>query len=380
MKNRSSTTSRIPSLIGAVAAALLGFSGTTSAQVTGTIKIDAPLSLTGVAAFAGIAEKEGMDYAIEEINNSKFLGDAKIAANYVDVALATDQAVTAVRGFLRGDAVAIVGLTIGNHSLAVAPLAQQAKMPLVVANTGGIKDLTKPGEYIYQMDVGQYLYVNRMGEALKAKGVKSTSVLYNDDVPAVMDLWSAYKDSAFPQNGIKVMNAKAVVSTTADFSAAVTSLLEGNPDSIGILARGGAVTVINQLRQAGYKGVIYGQAGLAGGVALKAAPATNGVLFTANAAAGSPYPSMENFFKGFKAKTGKDAFSFTAQGYDAVWAVARAIKNAGCATRDCVQKGLTQLMNTGMDGALGKLTFKNRDAVGPGAVLQINNGKEEFVK
>ena len=52
---------------------------------------------------------------------------------------------------------------------------------------------------------------------------------------------------------------------------------------------GGAVTVINQLRQAGYKGVIYGQAGLAGGVALKAAPATNGVLFTANAAPGSPY-------------------------------------------------------------------------------------------
>ena len=367
-------------VLGALAAAVLGFHGAASAQVTGTIKIDAPLSLTGVAAFAGIAEKEGMDYAIEEINNSRFLGEAKLAANYVDVALATDQAVAAVRGFLRGDGVAIVGMTIGNHSLAVAPLAQQGKMPLIVANTGGIKDLTKPGEYVYQMDVGQYLYANRMGEALKAKGVKSTAVLYNDDVPAVMDLWGAYKDGALPQNGVKVTNAKSVVSTTADFSAAVTSLLEGNPDAIGLLARGGAVTVINQLRQAGYKGVIWGQAGLAGGVALKAAPATNGVLVTANAAAGSPYPSMESFFKGFKAKTGKDAFSFTAQGYDSVGAVARAIKTAGCTSRECVQKGLTALMNTGMDGALGKLTFKNRDAIGPGAVLQINNGKEEFVK
>ena len=90
-------------LLGTLAAAVLGFHGAASAQVAGTIKIDAPLSLTGVAAFAGIAEKEGMDYAIEEINSSRFLGDAKLAANYVDVALATDQAVTAVRGLLRGD-------------------------------------------------------------------------------------------------------------------------------------------------------------------------------------------------------------------------------------------------------------------------------------
>ena len=97
-------------LLGTLAAAVLGFHGAASAQVAGTIKIDAPLSLTGVAAFAGIAEKEGMDYAIEEINSSRFLGDAKLAANYVDVALATDQAVTAVRGFLRGDGGAIVHL------------------------------------------------------------------------------------------------------------------------------------------------------------------------------------------------------------------------------------------------------------------------------
>lgn len=343
------------------------------------ITIDAPLSLTGPAAFAGISEQEGMNYAIEEINSSGYLGSAKLAANYVDVGISTDQATAAVRGFAAGTAPAIVGLTIANHALAVAPLAQRGGVPLLVANTGGLSNLTQSGDHIYQIDVGQYLYAGKMADALKSKGVKTTAVLFNDDVPAVLDLWNAYK-TELPRAGIETTTAKNVVSTATDFSAAITSVLAGNPDAIGVLTRGGSPTVIGQLRQLGFKGIIWGQAGLAGGVAVKAAPVTEGVLFTANAAASSPYPSMEKFFAGFKAKTGKDAYAFAAQGHDAVWAVARAIKSSGCISRDCVQKGLVALMETGFDGALGKLTFKDRNAIGPGAVIQITNGKEEFVK
>jgi branched-chain amino acid transport system substrate-binding protein len=350
-----------------------------AADISGTIKLDAPLSLTGVAAFAGLSEQDGMTYAVDEINSSHYLGDAKIVLNYVDVALSTDLATTAVRGFVADDSVAIVGLTIGNHSLAVAPLAQRAGEPLLVANTGGIKTLTQVGDHIYQMDVSQYLYADKMVLALKDKGVKTTAVIYNDDVPAINDLWAAYKDE-FPKAGITLTTVKVVASTTTDFSATITSVMDGNPDAIGIVTRAGSPSVIAQLRQLGYKGVLWGQGGLAGGVAVKAAPATEGVLYTANAGAGSPYPSMEKFFKGYKEKTGKDAYAFAGQGYDAVWAVARAIKLAGCVSRECVQKGLTILMSTGFDGALGHVTFRDRNEIGPGSVLQIVNGKEAFVR
>ncbi|MER2535138.1 MAG: ABC transporter substrate-binding protein [Rhizobiaceae bacterium] len=346
----------------------------------GTIKLDSLLSLTGAAAFAGVSSQEGMDFAVEEINSSGYLGSAKLAVNYVDVALSTDQATAAVRGFIDGGAVAVVGLTLGNHALAVAPLAQRAQMPLIAVNTGGLTALTQAGDHVYQVDVAQFRYAGKMADALKDLGVKTTAVLFNDDVPAIRDLWNTYNSTELPRVGIKTEPVINAVSTATDHSAAITTMLAANPDAIGVVTRAGSPTVIAQLRQLGYKGVIWGQAGLAGGVAVNAAPATEGVLFTANAAAGSPYPTMEKFFSGYQQKTGKVGFAFAAQGYDAVWAVARALKTSGCASRECVQKGLSELMKTGYEGALGAVTFQDRNAIGPGAVVRIKNGKEEFVK
>lgn len=346
----------------------------------GTIEIDSLLSLSGPAAFAGLSEQEGMDFAVEEINGSGYLGDAKLQVNYVDVALSTDQATAAVRGFIDNDSVAIVGLTLGNHALAVAPLAQRAGVPLIAANTGGLTALTQAGDHVYQMDVAQFLYAGKMADVLKEKGVETTAVLYNDDVPAIRDLWNTYSQEAFPRVGITAEPVINVVSTATDHSAAITTMLASNPDAIGVVTRAGSPAVIGQLRQLGYEGIIWGQAGLAGGVAVNAAPATEGVLFTANAAGGSSSPSMEKFFSDYQAKTGKPAFAFAAQGYDSVWAVARALKSTGCVSRACVQAGLQELMETGFEGALGEITFEDRNAVGPGAIVQIVDGKEEFVK
>lgn len=353
--------------------------GTAWAELAPTIRFDAPLSLTGVAAFAGLSEQQGMDLAIEEINSTGYLGSSKLVANYIDVATSTDQAVASARGSADSDVVAIIGYTIGNHALAVAPLAQRAGLPMIVANSGGLTELTNVGDHVYQTDVGQQLYAHKLAEVLAERGVKSTAILYHNDVPAVLDLREAYL-GVFPTLDITVTQDLGTISTTQDFTAMVTTLMSGDPDAIGVITRGGSPGIIAQLRQLGYGGVIWGQAGLAGGVAVKAAPATEGVLFTANAAKGSTFPTMEEFFVKAEAATGGEVYAFAAQGYDAVWALARALKEAGCSTRDCVQQGLQALMASGYSGALGDVTFQDRNAHGPGVVIEIKDGKEEFVK
>lgn len=356
-------------------------SGGSAGALSGQIKLGSPLSLTGAAAFAGISEKQGMDFAIQQINDQHYLGDATLSAQYVDVAVDTNQAIAAVRGFAGDTSVeAVVGNTLSNHALAIAPVAQQGQIPLLVANTGGLDNLTTIGPFVYQIDVRQSSYASKMGDVLKSKGVKNTAAVVNDDVPAITSLWSTYTGSVLPKSGIKVDNVQKLPSTATDFSAVVTSVMAGNPQAIAIMTRAGTIPIITALRHAGYKGVIWGQAGLAGGVAANAAPVTEGVLFTANAAPGSNIPSMQKFFTAYQQQYGKDAYAFAAQGYDAVWAVARAAKNAGCTSRSCIQKGLTQLMKTGFDGALGPLKFSDRNAVGPGAIVEIKEGKETFVK
>jgi branched-chain amino acid transport system substrate-binding protein len=350
-------------------------------ELTGEIKLGAPLTLSGAAAFAGLSEQQGMDFAIKQINEEKYLDEATISAEYVDVGLETDQAVAAVRGFATDDSIAaIAGNTLSNHALAIAPVAQQASVPLLVANTGGLDELTTIGDFVYQIDVRQKSYADKMAAELSDRGVTTTAAIVHDDVPAITSLWEAYEEDYFPEADIEVTEVQKTPSTATDYSAAVTSILADDPDAVGIMTRAGTVQIIQALRQGGYQGVIWGQAGLAGGVAANAAPVTEGVLFTANAAAGSDVPSMEEFFTAYEEEYGEQAFAFAAQGYDAVWAAAHAAKNAGCITRECIQEGLTELMDTGFEGALGELTFEDRNAVGPGAIVEIVNGKETFVR
>jgi branched-chain amino acid transport system substrate-binding protein len=103
------------------------------------------------------------------------------------------------------------------------------------------------------------------------------------------------------------------------------------------------------------------------------------VLFLVSASPLSPEPSSQAFFKAYEAKTGKAGGTPEAQGYDAVWLIARAAVAAGCLERDCVKKGLAQVAADGFDGALGALTFDGRVAVAPGVVLTIKDGKEAMV-
>jgi branched-chain amino acid transport system substrate-binding protein len=346
--------------------------------LSGTITISAPLSLTDVAAFAGLDSQKGMEFAIEEINESGYLDDATLKADFVDVALDDDKALSAVRGAISSDAVAIVGMTLGNHSLAAAPIAQQSKIPFVVVNSGGLKDVTAVGDYVYQTDVSQFRYADKMTEELQTRGITETSVIWNDDVPAVIDLHAAYEE-LFPDFGIEVAEDNPVASTTTDFSAVATSVAKDNPQSVAVLTRS-PVPIIEALRNAGYEGQIWSQAGLAAGVGAGAAPTTDGVIFTANAAAGSDIPSMEKFFTAYEAANGEGAYAFAAQGYDAVWAVARAMKASGCSTRECVKDGLADVAADGYEGALGDVTFEDRNAVGPGVILEDMDGQENFVR
>lgn len=355
--------------------------GTSADGLTGEIKIGVPLSLTGVAGFVGTSSREGMEYAIEEINDSGMLGEAELVAEFVDVAADPNQAVAAVRGF-GGDSsiAAIVGNTMSNHALAIAPVAQQAGLPFVAVNTGGDSQLTSVGDHVYQVDVRQSTYADKMGEELAELGVSTTAVVVNNDVPAIAELWDVYREDVLPAADIDVATVEELPSTATDFSAVVTSVLAADADSVALLTRAGAVQMITQLRQAGYEGVIWSQAALGGGAAVAAAPVTEGVLYTVNAAAGSDIPSMSEFFEGYRAAYGKDGYAFAAQGYDAVWAVAYAIENAGCGTRACIQDGLQELTETGFEGALGDLTFTDRNAIGPGAIVTIRDGAETFVR
>jgi branched-chain amino acid transport system substrate-binding protein len=388
MKGRNMALNRTSTpLVGIAAAAVLALAGCGSDgaaasgdDLSGTITVGVPLSLTGVAGAYGEEQRRGIEYAVDEVNASGILGEATIAVKVVDVKEDANQAVTATRGLVADrSVVALAGNTLSNHSLAIAPLAQQSGVPLIVAN-GADSALSEMGDFIYQMDVRQSSYATKMAEELATRGVKTTAIIANDDVPAVSELVEVYEASALPDAGVDVTTSKTVPSTSTDFSAVVTNALAEDSDAIGVLTRAGAVPIITALRQAGYDGVIWSQAALGGGVAVAAGEVAEGVLYTVNAAAGSPISTMEEFFTGYEERFDRPATAFAAQGHDALWAVALALESAGCGSRECVQEGLGDLMEEGMDRALGPITFEDRAAQGEGTVVNVADGRETWVR
>ena len=325
-----------------------------------------------------------MQFAASQIASSGYLGKTKVSFKWGDIGTGTPaQAVNVVRSMTSAGAPVIAGMTFSVQVPAVVPITQQASTPLVIVNAS-INGVTKLGSYVFSVDVPQVSYSSKLVDALAAKGVKSTAIIYDNGDPAIQGIDSTYQKSLLAAKNIKLAANVTASSSQADFSQVVSHVMAAKPDAVGIIMVGDAGdTVLTELRQAGYKGVIWGDAGFAGGVGTSAGAAANGLLFTSDIAPDSSVASTLKFEKAFQAKYGKAPSQYDAQGYDAVWLIARAAKSAKCTTKSCLLKGLqtvTAASEPAYPAALGPMTFVNREARTPGAVIEIQNGKEVQVK
>ena len=285
------------------------------------LQIYSPLALSGVAASYGQAEQQGMEFAASQIASSGYLGKTKISFKWGDIGTGTPaQAVNVVRSMISQGAPVIAGMTFSVQVPAVVPLTQQASTPLVIVNAS-IDGVTKLGNYVFSVDVPQETYSAKLVSALAAKGVKSTAIIYDNGDPAIQGIDSAYVKSLLPAGNIKLAANVTASSSQPDFSQVVSQVMAAKPDAVGIVMVGDAGdTILTELRQAGYKGVIWGDAGFAGVVATSAGSVANGLLFTSDIAPDSTVASTLKFENAFQAKYGKAASQFDAQGYDAVLA------------------------------------------------------------
>jgi branched-chain amino acid transport system substrate-binding protein len=80
------------------------------------------------------------------------------------------------------DSVGAVFGCAGQVALAIAPVAQQAEIPLVAARSGsdGVLDA---GDYVFRATAPQTSYQNLVVDKLAAQGLKSAVVVYQSDNP-----------------------------------------------------------------------------------------------------------------------------------------------------------------------------------------------------
>ena len=160
----------------ALAVLLCGFAAFAATRTFAAepIKIGAIFSVTGPASFLGEPEKNTAKMLEEEINKAGGLLGRPVEIVAYDDESDPTKAVTAIDRLIKMDnVVAIVGPSTTGSTLAVAPKAEAAKIPLIsCAAAKKIVDPVTPS--IFKTAQHDALFVKKIYQHLQAKGLKKS--------------------------------------------------------------------------------------------------------------------------------------------------------------------------------------------------------------
>jgi len=321
-----------------------------------------------------------MNLAVKTINSSHMLGSTQIQITYKDTQTTQSQAVSEASAAASTNVDAIFGPVLSTEAVAVAPIVESAKIPTIFTQAGGPGVVT-PGGYVFRVTAPQSEYQPKMVSYLKAQGVKSVTMLYDSTVPTTAGIAQTTLPPLFKAAGISIKGSYGWSEGTSDFSSYATKVAAENPDAVGVE---GITTepspVIIALRNAGYKGIIFGGTSFQAFTLKAAGEQAKGVVWATDFDQNSTFPQTQAFVKAYEAAYGTAPLDYAAEGYDAVYLLARGLKDVtGSFSRTALRAGLAQATEAGFDGALGQLVFVNQDLTETGYLQTWNGSAVETV-
>src|SRR5438477_10339066 len=323
-----------------------GPTGTTSSNSYQgkTIQLGAILSITGAGGVYGPSSKDGMLLAVDKINGSGGVNGAKISLDVKDDASDKAQSAQVAQTLIQqGQLLALLGPTLSNSAVAVHPLAESFKIPILAVSTTGIHIVpdcnypkTDPCTYVFRDSLGEETAIPTNIKVYAAKAHPTTGVLMvaNDD--KFSSDGGKIVTNTVSQYGIQLLDTVAFPKATADFSVPVTKALSKHPQVIFITSLGGIpAKIMIEARKQGFTGQFLGGNGFNTAVVSKQAGAAGQGAESGSAwYLDNTFPSNAEFVKAYRAKYSSDPDQFAAQGYAAILILADAAKRANLTFSD----------------------------------------------
>jgi len=369
---------------------------TTSNSYQGkTIQLGAILSLTGAGGVYGPSSQKGMDLAVEKINNSGGVNGAKIALDTKDDASDRPQSAQVAQTLIQqGQLLALLGPTLSNSAVAVHPLAESFKIPILAVSTTGIHIV--PDCNFPKTDPCKYVFRDSLGEE---SAIPTNIKVYSDAKHPKTGVLMVANDDKFSSDGgkivqntvgsygIQLLDTVQFSKTTADFATPVTKAVQKNPDVIFITSLGGIpAKIMIEARKQGFTGQFLGGNGFNTAVVSKQAGdqgkgAQSGSAWYIN----NTFTSNAGFVQAYRAKYSADPDQFAAQGYAAILILADAAKRANLTFSDTAgdrTKLRDAMESVNIDTPLGRFQFtSNHDVKQTIWVIQMDgNGGFTLVK
>jgi len=339
------------------------------------VKIGVFMSMTGDTANFGISSVNGIKMAADEVNAAGGINGKQIDLDVQDDRSDPSEAATIVTKFVTQDSVnAILGEVASSRSIAAAPIAQNAKIPMLTPSSTN-PEVTRKGDYIFRscfIDPVQGAAIAQF--AARTLNAKRAGIMVDrkNDYSTGLE---KFISQTFTKLGGQMVVTQSYAAGDQDFNAQITSIKGANPDVIFVPGYYGDVALF--AKQARDKGITVPLVGGDGWDAKQlyeiGGKAIVGSFFSNHY---SPYdtdPQVQKFVNDYKARYNSIPDALAATAYDAAHIMFDAIKRANSLDGKAIRDALAATKD--FPGVTGKVTFnENRDAVKPIVMIEVKDG------
>lgn len=309
-----------------------------------TIQLGAVYSLTGAGGVYGPQSKNGAQLAVDQINASGGINGAKINLTVLDDT--SDKATSAAKAqtlIQQNQVLAFLGPTLSNSAVAVHPLAESLKTPVLATSTTGIHIVpdcnfpdTTPCKYVFRDSLGEETAIPDNIKSYVADAHPKTGVLLVASDDKFSSDGGKIVQNTVGQYNIQLLKTIPFSKNDADLSPFVTQAVQLNPDVIFITSLGGIpAKIMTAARNQGWQGQFLGGNGFNTATVSKQAGAAGKGARSASAwYIGNTFASNADFVSAYKAQYNSDPDQFAAQGYAGIKILAEAAKHANLTFTD----------------------------------------------
>ena len=351
-------------------------------KAQGPVKLALILAKTGIAAQDDMVAIDAALLAVEEINVQGGLLGHPIELIILDNTSTPIGAKMAAEQAVKLGVIGIIGSFRSSHSLAMVPVVQKAKIPMITPSSTN-PDVTLGSDYVFRacfIDSFQGLIMAEY--AYKYLNARKAVILTNANEIYSITLARFFK-SSFTMKGGKVLAEELYPGTAVDFTKILSRVKELRPDVIFIpgYSRDSGL-LVNQSVKMGIDSVFLGGDAWDVGISQYAGKAIEGAYQSNHWHSDVPFERNLHLKTAYEKKYGMKIIENMRipLTYDSVYLFADAVKRAGSLNPEKIRDALSKTRD--FKGATGTITFdQNRNPVGKEAcILKFKNGVWTYLK
>ena len=313
---------------------------------SGEILIGNLQDLSSATSVWGKAVTNGAELAVEKINKEGGLLGKKVRLITYDTKNDVQEAINAYNRLTGQDkVVAVIGPPVSNIGIALAPIAEQAKVLILgsfIDERATTKQTGEPWAYNFLMQPSsvQQAYI-MAGYTLEKLGLKKIVVLYNQANAYSVSLAKPFIDYVKSHGG-EIVSEQTYKTGDKDFKTQLSAIKQAGAETVFLPNYiQECVLQVQQARALGLTFPIVGGLDFAPPFASMAGEAANNVYLPNNFAFDDP--QLKEVLEAYKEKYKEEPLNKAFLGYDSVMMIADSIKRAGSLDPVKIKDALEQL-------------------------------------